>query len=279
MRWAIWGYGNYIKPRFRKKHGYPLNLENPRTFSEKMQWIKVSGTLERFSKYTDKYTVREYVRAKVGEEILIPLLGTYDRFSDIDLKTLPDSFVMKATHGCGWNIFVKNKTAIDWTSAGSQMRYWLRSSYYRKWGEANYKPLRGRVLVETYVEDPSGDLKDYKFYCFGGKPRYIQVDSNRYTGHKLDIYDSCWRRMPLRIYHPNLPQPIARPEKLDEMMEISRRLSHEFGFVRVDLYFTSGRIYFGELTFCPMSGMKPFIPVEYDYLFGEPLDLSRFRKG
>lgn len=279
IRWAIWGYGNYIKPRFRKKHGYPLNLENPRTFSEKIQWIKVNGHLERFSKYTDKYIVRDYVREKVGPGFVVPVLGVCDRFSDIDLKSLPKSFVIKTTHSSGWNVVVKDKTEVDWRSIGKRMNHWVRSSYYRKTGEANYKPLRGRILIEKYLEDPSGDLKDYKFFCFGGEPRFIQVDCNRYTDHRRDIYDSNWYRLPLRIYYANLSEPMARPEKLDEMMETCRKLSKSFAFVRVDLYFTSGRIYFGELTFCPTGGMKPFTPVEYDDLFGELLDLSSFERG
>ncbi len=279
IRWNIWGYESYLKPRFRKKHGYPLNLENPRTFSEKIQWIKINGHLERFSGYTDKSTVREYVREKAGEEVLIPAFGVFDRFSDIDLESLPDSFVMKATHGCGWNIFVRDKRAVDWSSVGKQMRQWLRSNYYRKRGEANYKPLKGRILIEAYLQDPSGDLKDYKFFCFAGEPRFIQVDCGRFTAHKRDVYDTDWNRLPLRIYYPNLAEPVAKPERLGEMMELCRKLSEDFAFVRVDLYDTNGRIYFGELTFSPTDGMKPFTPTEYDYLFGDLLDLSSYKTG
>lgn len=133
------------------------------------------GHLERFSDLSDKYTVRQYVKEKAGEEILIPMVGIYDRFQDIDLGRLPDSFVMKATHGSAWNIIVEDKTAVDWHAAGKKISQWIRSSYYRKSGEANYRPLKGRILIETYLEDPCGDLKDYKFFCFGGEPKFVEV--------------------------------------------------------------------------------------------------------
>jgi hypothetical protein len=274
LRWAIFGYENYIKNRFKRTHGYELDLKNPKTLSEKIQWMKVYGHLERFSKYVDKYAVREFVKEKAGEELSIPLIGVYKKTKEIDYKSLPNSFVMKATHASGWNIIVKDKTELDWNLTREKMDEWLKLSYYKKAGEPNYKPLKGRIIVEKYIEDSTGDLKDYKFFCFRGEPRFVQVDGDRFTGHKRDLYDLDWNKLPVKFTRENLTQPAAKPEKLYDMMEICRNLSRSFTFVRVDLYFTNGRIYFGELTFTPSNGFRPFSPVQYDTIFGEFLDLN-----
>jgi len=274
--WVVLGQKFQIKYQFKRSHGYEPNFTSPKTLSEKIQWIKVYGQPERFSKYIDKYTVREFIKEKVGEDLLIPLIGVYQRTKEIDLKLLPNSFIIKTTHGSGWNIIVKDKTALDWDLVKKKIDTWLKSRYDRITGEANYKPIKGRILVEEYIEDPSGDLKDYKFFCFNGEPRYIQVDGTRFTAHKRDIYDLSWSKLPMKLFYENLSQPVAKPEKLDHMIEICRKLSQDFVFVRVDLYFTRGRIYFGELTFTPESGMVPFTPVQYDYIFGELLDLTKY---
>jgi hypothetical protein len=277
--WAVFGYENYVKGHFKRRHGYEPDLKNPRTFSEKIQYLKVYGHLERFSKYADKYAVREFIKEKVGEELLIPLLGIYERTDTIDFKSLPDSFVMKATHGSGWNIIVQDKTRLDWNSTIKKMNEWLRKSYFNKKGEAQYKSLKRRILIEKHISDPTGDLKDYKFFCFHGEPKFIQVDGDRYTNHKRDIYDMNWNKLPVKFFYENLPKPVVKPEKLDNMLQICRQLSREFGFVRVDLYYADGRIYFGELTFSPENGLKPFDPVQYDNIFGEYLDLNNYYKS
>jgi hypothetical protein len=139
--------------------------------------------------------------------------------------------------------------------------------------------LKRRILIEKYLSDSTGDLKDYKFFCFHGEPRFIQVDGNRFTGHRRDIYDLDWNKLPVKFFYENLPQPVAKPEKLDDMLQICRKLSKEFAFVRIDLYFADGRIYFGELTYSPENGLKPFDPVRYDYIFGEYLDLVSITNG
>jgi hypothetical protein len=267
-----------VKDRFKRKHGYKPDLKNPKTLSEKIQYLKVYGHLERFSKYADKYDVREFIKEKVGEELLIPLIGIYERTNDIDFKSLPNSFVMKATHGSGWNIIVQDKTTVDWNSAIKKMDTWLKTNYYKKAGESQYKSLKGRILIEEYIGDSTGNLKDYKFFCFHGEPKFIQVDGDRFTDHKRDIYDLNWNKLPVKFFYENLPQPVAKPEKLADMLQICRKLSREFAFVRVDLYFTNGRIYFGELTYSPGNGLEPFDPVQYDHIFGEHLDLDKYYK-
>jgi hypothetical protein len=270
------GYENYIKDCFKRAHGYPPDLKKPKTFSEKIQWMKIYGRLERFSKYVDKYAVREFIKERAGEELLIPLVGVYKKTKEIDYKFLPNSFVMKATHGCGWNIIVKDKTELDWHLAREKMHEWLKLNFYKITGQPNYKPLKGRIIIEKYIEDSIGDLKDYKFFCFHGEPRFVQVDGDRFTEHKRDFYDLNWNKLPVKLTYANLTQPIAKPEKLCDMIEICRKLSRGFAFVRVDLYFTDGRIYFGELTFTPDSGFHTFSPVQYDAIFGKLLDLNNY---
>lgn len=278
MRWRLLGYENCLERRFEKRMGYRLCLADPRTFSEKMQWLKVHGRLERFAPWTDKERVRNYVRDCVGETYLVPLLGVYGRTKDIPLQALPDRFVIKATHGCGWNELVTDKASWDCRAARNKLDRWLASNYYFKYGEANYKPLKGRILVEALLEDPSGEIRDYKFFCYNGTVRFIQVDSGRFTDHRRDIYDPDWGRLPVRIEYPSLRIPAARPEGLDELLEVAGKLSKPFPFVRADLYYVEGHVYFGELTFVPTSGMKRFIPAEYDEIFGSYIDLDLYLK-
>lgn len=265
-----------LHQRFLKVHGYELNLENPLTFSEKVQWIKRYGNLERFCKYVDKYAVRSYIKKTIGEEYLIPLIGVYRRTEDIEVNSLPNSFVIKSTHAARWNLIVKDKSKVNWTQAMGKMRKWLRSSYYKRRREPNYKYIIPRLVIEEKIEDVSGDLKDYKFFCFNGEPKYIQVDAFRSSNHRRDFYDTNWTKLPIRLRYRNLRKPLDKPSKLNEMIEVARKLSKDFPFVRVDLYFANEKIYFGELTFTPGNGLKKFTPTKYDHLFGEHFDLSKY---
>jgi hypothetical protein len=273
LGWKIFGYQHYIKKRFVKRHGYELNLEDPRTFSDKIQWLKVYGNLEQYARFVDKYTVKEFVKKMVGEKFIIPTIGIYEKVSDINFNVLPKSFVIKATHGSHWNIIVKDKQRINQGSLIKEMEGWLKLNYYLKGGEPQYKNVQRRIIIEKYIEDLSGDLKDYKFFCFNGVPRYIQVDVDRFTDHQRDIYNLDWEKVPFKLVCKNVSHPVPKPEKLEQMIEISRTLSQSFPFVRVDLYYTNGRIYFGELTFTPHSGLGRIIPNDYDYKMGKWIKL------
>jgi hypothetical protein len=264
--------------KFRKRHGYPLNIWNPRTFNEKIQWIKFFGGLERYSSFVDKFDVRRFVEERCGKELLVPLIGVYEKADHIDHRSLPNSCVIKATHGSGWNIMVRDKTKLDWDSTKGQLNEWIGLNYFEETGEPNYKPLRGRIIIEEYLEDPSGDLKDYKFFCSKGEPRYIQVDSERFADHKRDFYSIDWERMPMREGYMNLPRPLARPARIGDMIAVCKKLSEGFPFVRVDLYLVNDRIYFGELTFTDGNGANMFSPAEYDLLFGDLIDLDDYGK-
>ena len=267
---------NRLKVEFKRRHGYDLNLASPRTFSEKIQWIKIFGNLKRFSKYVDKYEVRQYVKEKVGEQYLIPLIGVYDKVDQIKVDSLPDSFALKPTHASGWNLIVNDKTKFNWDNKKNQVRNWLNSSYFRKTGESNYRDIKPRVVIEELIKDPTGDLKDYKIFCFHGEPKFIQVDGDRFKDLKRDIYDLNWDKLPVQHYYPNFNELVTKPSCLNELLTIAKKLSAEFAFVRVDLYYTNDKIFFGELTFTPENGLKPFKPKEYDELFGQYLELKRY---
>lgn len=267
----------YMKKRFKRILGYEPNLENPKTFQEKLQWIKIYGKLERFAPYTDKYQVRQFVKERIGESYLNTLIGVYKNVDEINFNSLPPCFVMKATHGSGWNVIASDKSKIDWNRAKLNMRKWLRSNYYAKTGERNYKPLKGRVIIEKYLRDRSGDLKDYKFHCFHGKPMYVTVHGGRLKGgRKSDVYDMNWNRLPFKFENKNnFPKPVMKPKRFDKMIEVASELSKDFAYVRVDLYYTNDKIYFGELTFVPAGGYSRS-PLAYGELLGSLLDLDRY---
>jgi hypothetical protein len=266
---------NYLKWMFRKVHGYPLDLENPKSLSEKIQWIKANCDLEPLSMFVDKYSVREFVKEQIGEQYLVPLIGVYDQLDDIDIDLLPRRFVMKATHGCGWNILVKDKDCMDWKRVRTKMNRWLRSNY-NVHEETCYRNLKGRIIIEEYLEEPHRSLKDYKFYCCNGEPLGLHVDIDRFGDHTYRTYDAKWNEFVKRKHYQEIPPNVSKPDKFDELLDVCRKLSNGFSYVRVDLYCIDGRIFFGELTFTPGNGMASFDPVESDYYFGEPFDVKQY---
>lgn len=270
------GMKKYWKFMFLRAHRYPLNLDNPQSLSEKIQWIKLNCKLEYLELLVDKYSVREFVKKRISEKYLIPLVGVYDRFDDIDIISLPEKFVMKATHGSGWNIIVDDKSRIDWKKAGVKMTKWLKTNYYEISAESCYKNLKGRIVIEHYLADSTGPLKDYKFYCCNGEPLGLHIDIERFGCHTYRVYDAQFNEFVKEKQNGNMPPSVLKPDKWDEMLDVCRKLSSGFSFVRVDLYYTDGNIFFGELTFTPGSGLSPFDPVRSDYYFGKYLDVRQY---
>lgn len=257
-----------------------LNLNNPNSFSEKIQWIKVFGQLEKYSKYVDKYDVREYVKNTAGKQYLIPLVGMWNNFENIPFEKLPKKFVLKATHGSGYNYICKDKSLIDIKQLKKLASKWLKENYYKKGREEQYKLCWPKIICEGYLEDDSGSLRDYKIFCFNGIPQIIQIDSDRFSVHKRDLMNIDWERLPVTLGgHSNLNKIILKPKKLPEMIEIAKKLSKKIPFVRVDLYLINNKIYFGELTFTPGNGLEKFFPNEADYQFGELIDLSKYHNN
>lgn len=256
------------------------NLKNPETFTEKMQWLKIYGHLENYAKYVDKYKVRKYVEKRIGNKFLVPLLGVWDRFDDINFDKLPDKFVLKATHGSYYNFICKDKLLFDKNKLRKTFNKWLNRSFYNVTREIQYKNCKPKIICEKYLQDYSGGLIDYKFYCTHGRPRLVEIHTDRFLNHNVAMLDLNWRRLPFRFI-PKTINPlkvVSKPKNIDEMLAISRKLSKPFPFVRVDLYSVNNKSYFSELTFTPASGLMKFERLEGDLQLGKIIDLKKFDK-
>ena len=266
-----------IRRKFRQEMGRELNLADPRTFNEKQLWLNLRHRDSRWVECSDKYAFREYVRRRIGPDYLIPLLGVYEDSASIDPGTLPERFVIKATHGSGWNLIVPDKKALDWDDAKRSLQDWLSRNYYAHKREWQYRDIPPRLIVEEFLDPGGGAIpSQFQFFCFRrGEDRTIlvQVDFDEQTDHRRDYYDEDWNRMPFASRVPNAEREAPRPERLEEMLSIARRLSEDFPFVRVDLYEVRDRIYFGEMTFTSGGGMSSFDPPEWDRTLGDLMGL------
>lgn len=263
---------------FRKK----LNLNNPKTYNEKLQWLKINDKHEEYTMMVDKWEAKKYVASIIGEDHLIPTIGVYDSFDEIVFNELPNQFVMKCTHNSGGIFICKDKSSFDINRAKCQINKWLKKNPYWKNREYPYKNVKPRIIIEQYMEDESGyELKDYKFFCFNGKVKCLFVASDRgRKGEetKFDFLDLDWNLLPFTNGHPNSKKEIIKPDNFDEMIKISEALSKGIPHVRVDLYNINGKIYFGELTFFHWSGLTPFVPDKWDSVFGSWLELPSVEK-
>ena len=268
-------YVENIKQSFKDCYGYDLDLENPKTLSEKMMWLRVYDNTPLKTKCADKYAVREYIKEKIGEEYLIPLLGVYDNFGDIDFDKLPNQFVMKCNHGCGYNIIVKDKSAFNKEEAKTKINTWLSEDFSAKFGEIHYSPIKRKIIIEQYIENLDGEIQDYKYFCFNGKPYYILYCTNRKSGIlKNSFFDLTFKNMQFHYCGELFTKELEPPQNLNLMTEIAEKLCKEFKHVRVDLYNIEGKIYFGELTFTGYGGYYNFNPPEWNIKLGELLDIN-----
>lgn len=268
-----------VRLEFVYNHGKFPNLTKPRTFNEKIQWIKLNDRNPLMTLYADKYEVRKIVEKKIGLHVLNELYGVFESPDEINFDLLPESFVLKATHGSGWNIIVKNKSVLEREKAKKKMKKWLGRSFYTKKREWAYKDIPPRIVCEKYMENEDGSLNDYKFYCFNGKPLFIQADFNRYAKHVRTFYDPQWRKLDFflaknRKVH-RYEKDFKRPDSLADMVQIASTLSSDFAFARVDLYELDGKPIFGEVTFYPKNGGGRFTPEHWDAEFGSLLRLPR----
>lgn len=265
---------NLLKKWYKKRTGKNLNLENPQTLNEKIQWLKLYDNLPLKTKLADKYLVREWIKEKLGEDYLIPLLGVWNNFDEIDFDKLPDKFVLKANHGCAWNIIVKDKNKFDKKKAKKKFDKWMKRNYSLKAGfEMQYKDIPPKIIAEAFISDSKGELNDYKVLCFNGKPEFIWIDQGRYSNRTENIYDTEWNLQPFLLTYNNSNEEVPRPKNLKKMIELAEYLSKDFALVRVDFYNLDGRIYFGEMTFTSASGVDIFKPEEYDLKLGQMLKL------
>lgn len=268
----------FLKKLFKLRMGKELNLDNPQTFSEKLQWLKLYNRKPEYTMMVDKYAVKEYVASMIGGEYIIPTLGVYNSVDEIDFNSLPNQFVLKCTHDSGGLVICKDKSKLDIKSARKKLAKSLMNNYYYQNREWPYKNTTPRIIAEQYMEDESGyELKDYKFFCFDGEPKCCQVIAGRKDVMTVDFFDKDWNHLPFhepRIY-PYSWELVSRPQSYENMWKLAQKLSANQPFLRVDFYNINGQIYFGELTFFPTSGMGGFDPEEWDYTFGNWIKLSR----
>ena len=259
--------------RYYKKltGGKAPDLDNPVLFSEKLQWYKINHRDPLMERVANKYTVRGYLEEVGYGHLLNDIYGIYTDVDDIDFDKLPDQFVIKGTHGSGFNIIVKDKSMLNRRQARLMMKSWLRQHIAWSGREWVYEKMPRHIIVEKYLEDETGELRDYKFYCFNGKPTFMQLEVGRATDHNTrNFYDMDWKLMPFGKslpHNPDLNVPV--PVMFDEMKKIAEDLCQPFQYVRVDLYQVGGKIYFGELTFYPAGGAPDFIPSHYDAEVGK----------
>ncbi len=260
----------YVRICYRIQMGKRLELDPPRTFNEKLQWLKLHDRRPEQTRWVDKYEVRKLIAGLVGEDHLFPLLGVWDRAEDVDFDRLPDRFVLKCTHDSGGTVICRDKSRFDVRAARRKLAAGLKRNYYWAGREWAYKDVRPRIIAEPLMADESGtELKDYKFFCFDGEPRLIQVDFDRFANHKRNLYDLEWRYQPFQLMFPTDPgRVIPKPANLDEVLAFVRRITPKVPFMRTDLYLIGRRIYFGEFTLHHGGGAEPFQPESYDEQLG-----------
>ena len=249
-----------------------IDIDNPRNFDEKIQWLKLHDSTSIKTDMADKYKARTYVSSIIGEKYLVPLLGAWDNYDEIDFSQLPEKFVLKCNHGSGMNEIVESKDSINHNLLRQRFNEWLSIDYAIACGfEMHYKDIERKIIAEEYLSsDDNEDLKDYKVHCFGGKAKMIQVDIGRYTDHKRNLYTTNWEYMPYSICYPTDPNIIIqKPHCLEEILQLAEKLAVGFIYVRVDFYISNGKVYFGEMTFTHGSGDEEITPAEFGNTMGD----------
>lgn len=268
----------YLKLSYRCKMGKSLDLENPQLFSEKLQWLKLYDRKDIYTQYVDKYEVKSWVAKIIGEEYVIPTYGVWDRVEDIDWDSLPNQFVIKCTHDSGGLIICKEKKLLDKRKASQLLNRSLKHEYYKNGREWPYKNVHKRVFAEAYMTDTlTGELRDYKFFCFNGSVKFFKIDFGRFIEHRANYYDRQGNYLDFgEVCYPRKKEAnITIPNNLEEMIAKAELLAAGIPFVRVDLYNCNGRIFFGEMTFYPAGGMGILDPSDYDNKWGEMLSLPK----
>lgn len=269
----------FIEKMFKATMDYPLNLENPKSFNEKLQWLKLYDRNPLYTKLVDKYEVREYISEKIGEDYLIPLLGVWDDPEDIDFDSLPNKFVLKCNHNSGLGMCIcTDKSKIDIKKVKNELKSGLAQNYYLNGREWPYKNVSRKIICEKYMTDETGkNLRDYKFYCFDGKPKIVGIYQDRNSDKETtgDFFDMNFEWVDLRFGMPNALNKPKKPQKFQEMIKIAEILSEGMPEVRVDLYISNNKIYFGELTFFDGGGFDKIEPLEWDYKLGSWIKLPK----
>lgn len=268
----------FLKMRYRLCMGHPLNLDKPKTFTEKIQWLKIHNRKHEQTLMVDKVLAKKYVASKIGEEYIVPTIGVWESADEINFDELPDQFVLKCNHDSGGVVICKDKGELNKTAAVNKLNRAMKRNSYRAAREWPYKNVERRILAEQYLEDEqSGELKDYKFFAFNGEVKALFIASDRQNPAeetKFDFFDSEFNHLPIINGHPNSCHLPAKPQNFDLMKTLAGRLSQGFPQLRVDFYEVNDRVYFGELTFSHYGGFVPFYPQEWDEVFGEWISID-----
>lgn len=273
----LWPDELYLKLMYPCYIGRKLDLDNPRSFNEKLQWLKLHDHQEKYITMVDKYKVKDYVASIIGDQYIIPTLQVWDRPEDVDWDVLPNQFVLKCNHDSGGLFICKDKSALtqkDKDEAIAKLRKSFKRNFFYFGREWAYKFVEKKIIAEKYMGEA---LNDYKLMCFGGKVEYTFVYCDRFsgTGLRKSYYDVDWNRLPFYHHDPPTKEDIPCPQSYQDMLRIATILSADIPFVRVDLYDIEGRLYFGELTLFPASGYKEFRPEEWDYKLGDLIKLPK----
>lgn len=267
----------YLKKLYKFRMGKELDLNNPETFNEKLQWLKIHNRNPLYTTMVDKYAVKKYVADKIGEKYIIPTLGVWDNVEDITFNKLPKQFVLKCTHDSGGIVICKDKSVLDFNEAKKKLKKSLETNFFLKWREWPYKNVKRRIIAEEFLEDANAnELVDYKVLCFNGEPKIVEVHKGRFNGkHTTDNYDIFWNKTDIEQYDlPKSDEIMPKPAFLEEMLRLSKLLSKDLVHVRVDWYFANNRLYFGELTFFDGSGFNLFCG-DADELLGSWIKLPK----
>lgn len=262
----------FLKIAYRISMRKELDLEHPQTYTQKLQWLKLYDHRPEYTRMVDKFAVKQFVAEQIGEEFVIPLLGVWERVEDIDFDALPDQFVLKTTHDSGGIIVCKDKARLDAEAARKKLRYFHKRNYFNQNREWPYKNVPHRIIAEPYMEDSRyKELRDYKFFTFGGEPKVLYIAQGRGQGAETaaDFFDMEFNHLPFTIDHDIAENPPERPAQFELMKKLAAQLSEGTPQLRVDFYEVDGKVYFGEMTFFHCSGLAAFHPEEWDKIFGD----------
>lgn len=270
----------FLRKKYEENVGKNLNLDNPQTYNEKIQWLKLHDRNPLYTELVDKYAVKKYVEEKIGSLHVIPVIGgPWKDASEIDFDSLPDQFVLKCNHDCGSVIVCKDKSKLDQEKTRKRLNDALQVNYYYVGREWPYKNVQPCIFAEKYMVDDDGiELRDYKFFCFNGEPKYLFIATERMSESeetKFDFFDMNFNHLPFTNGHPNAKEQPQKPKFFEEMKRFSSVLSEGIPHVRVDFYEANNCVFFGEMTFYHWGGMGIFDPEEWDYTFGSWIDLSK----
>lgn len=275
--WFLFNEKLYLELLYFFSLNKKLNLSSPQTFTEKIQWLKLYNRKKIYTTMVDKISAKEYVARLIGNEIIIPTLGIWNKFEEIEFNKLPDKFVLKTNHSGGSTgiVICKDKSKLDIKKTKKRINSSLRSNCYYTTKEWPYKNVKPKIFAEQFIEDPNeSDLIDYKFYCFNGETKYCQVITGRNDKESIDFYDTEWNHQTFHGLNPKyISRTIQKPMNYEQMIKIANKLSKDIPFIRIDLYNINGKIYFGEMTFFPASGIGVFTPDGTDKMLGDLITL------